>query len=256
MNNEAMQKLEKEFEKIAKKGYIKGIYNCLSSIGRTFENELNLPMNNIEMPDYNGIEIKTRRTFSKSYIHLFSAVPDGNKPLEIERLKNTYGYPYKRDRRYKCLYAEVFGNKKTFGGIKYQYKIDVDRKNQKIYLEIYDRYDNLIERETYWSFICLESKLMLKLQKLAIVNAWTKQIDGWNYFKYYKIDFYLLKDFETFLNLIEIGIIRFSFKVDIHLDEKRYGQTYDHGCSFEIQEVDLPKMYNKYKKKIVDSNKK
>ena len=79
----------------------------------------------MEIPDYEGIEIKTRRTYSKSYITLFNAVPDGGKSLEIERLKNFYGYPYKRDRRYKALYADVYGNNKTFGGVKYQYKLNV-----------------------------------------------------------------------------------------------------------------------------------
>ena len=42
---ETMKELQEKFNEISKKGYIKGIYNSLSSIGRTFENELNLPMN-------------------------------------------------------------------------------------------------------------------------------------------------------------------------------------------------------------------
>lgn len=33
----AFVKLNKEFERIKQKGYIKGIYNAPSSIGRTFE---------------------------------------------------------------------------------------------------------------------------------------------------------------------------------------------------------------------------
>lgn len=246
MQEEAIKKLQKEFNRISKKGYIKGVYNNFSSIGRTFENELYLPRNTMEIPDYEGIEIKTRRTYSKSYITLFNAVPDGEKTLEIERLKNAYGYPYKKDKRYKALYTDVYGNKKNFGGIKHQYKLDIDRENRKIYLCIYDRYDNLLEREVYWSFIYLESKIMLKLKKLAVVNAWPKEVNGWNYFKYYKIDFYILKDFETFLELIESGVIRVTIKVDIHLDEKHYGQTYDHGCGFAIKEENITKLYSKY----------
>lgn len=38
---EKLVELKKEFLKISKKGYIKGINNNYSSIGRTFENELN-----------------------------------------------------------------------------------------------------------------------------------------------------------------------------------------------------------------------
>ena len=247
MQKDAIKRLAKEFKRIAEKGYIKGIYNNSSSIGRTFENELNLPRNTMEIPDYDGIEIKTRRTYSKSYITLFNAVPDGEKTMEIERLKNSYGYPYKRDKKYKALYANVYGNKSTFGGVKYQYKLDVDREKHKIYLCIYDKHNHLIEREVYWSFIYLESKLMLKLKMLAIVNAWTKKIENWNYFKYYKIDFYILKDFNIFLKLIENGTIRVNLKIDIHVDAKHYGQTYDHGCGFSIQEKDITKLYTKYK---------
>lgn len=62
-------KLRKEFERIKSKGYKKGIYNNYSAIGRTFENELNLPENWFSIPDYYGIEIKTRRTYSKSFIN-------------------------------------------------------------------------------------------------------------------------------------------------------------------------------------------
>lgn len=246
MMENTIKKLKKEFDRIAKKGYIRGIYNNSASIGRTFENELKLPRNTMEIPDYEGVEIKTRRTYSKSYITLFTAIPDGDRPQEIERLKNAYGYPYKKDKRYKTLYANIYGNIKTFGGVKYQYKLDVDRKNKKIYLCVYDRFNNLIEREVYWSFMYLESKIMLKLQILAVVNAWPKQIDGWNYFRYHRIEFYLFKDFEVFLRLIEDGVIRITFKVDIHKDEEHYGQTYDHGCSFDIQEKDIVKLYDRY----------
>lgn len=42
---EKLVELKKEFLKISKKGYIKGINNNYSSIGRTFENELKLSEN-------------------------------------------------------------------------------------------------------------------------------------------------------------------------------------------------------------------
>ena len=241
-----IQELKEKFNEISKKGYIKGIYNCNSSIGRTFESELNLERNLNSKPDYKGIEIKTRRTYSKSAISLFTAVPDGEEQFEIERLKNDYGYPYKKDKRYKALYADVYGNKKNFGGAKYQYKIDIDRTEKKVYLCIYDKMGILIERKVFWSFKYLEDKLMNKLKVLALVNTWTNEINGWNYFKYYKIDFYILKDFDTFLKLLENGIIKITLKVDIYKDEIRYGKTYDHGCGFAIQEKDLIKLYDVY----------
>lgn len=237
--------LKKEFDKIKEKGYIKGISNDYSAIGRTFENELNLPENNFSIPDYYGIEIKTRRTYSKSAITLLNAVPDGKDLFEIERIKDIYGYPYKKDKNYKALYIEAYGNKLSFAGIKYQYKIDVNRIEEKIYLSVFDRYNKLIEKEVYWSFDYLKEKILNKVKYLAIINAWTNKIDGWNYFKYYKIEMYIFKDFETFISLIERGIIKIIIKVDIYQDKKKYGKTYDHGCGFAINESDLSKLFYK-----------
>lgn len=116
---EKLVELKKEFLKISKKGYIKGINNNYSSIGRTFENELKLSENEFSVPDYYGIEIKTRRAYSKSAITLFNATPDGEDLFEIERLKNNYGYPCKSDRNYKVIYIEAFGDKLNFAGVKY-----------------------------------------------------------------------------------------------------------------------------------------
>ncbi len=242
---ETFLKLQKEFERIKAKGYIRGIYNSSSSIGRTFEQELGLLMNKESVPDYNGIEIKTRRGYTKNTITLFSAVPDGEKPLEMARIKDTYGYPYHRDRNYKCLYAEVYGNKLRYSGIYHKYKLDVDDEVQKIYLCIYNTSNKLIEREVFWSYDYLQNKLENKLSYLALVHAWPNKVDNWNYFKYYEMSFYKLKNFSTFLELIRIGLIKLVIKVDIYMDEANYGRMYDHGCSFCIAEEDLEKLFDK-----------
>ena len=165
--------------------------------------------------------------------------------FEIERLKDTYGYPCKKDRNYKVLYIEAYGNKLNFGGIKYQYKLDVSRNEEKIYLTVYSRYNTLIERKTYWTFDYLKEKIENKLKYLAIINAWTNTIDGWNYFKYYKMDIYKLKNFNNFIDLVENGTIKMTVKVDIYTSEKYYGKTYNHGCSFTIEEHNLTKLYDK-----------
>lgn len=243
--DECMLELKEKFEFIRKKGYIKGIYNNLSSIGRTFERELNLPENEFCVPDYYGIEIKTRRAYSKSAITLFNAVPDGEDLFEVERLKETYGYPYKKDKRYKVLYIEAFGDRLNYAGVKFQYKIDVDKQEEKVYLCVCNRYDELLERKVYWSFDYLKSKIILKLKYLAIVNAWTNTIENWNYFKYYKINFFKLRNFEKFVELLEKGYIKLVFKVGIYTSEKYYGNTYDHGCGFTIKDEDVCKLFYK-----------
>lgn len=245
VTKEKFIELKREFLRISKKGYIKGITNNYSSIGRTFENELRLPENEFSVSDYYGIEIKTRRAYSKSAITLFNATFDGEDLFEIERLKNNYGYPCKSDRNYKVIYIEAFGDRLNFAGVKYQYRIDVDRSDNRIYLCVYNKHSKLIERKIYWSFDYIRERVLFKLNYLAVVNAWTNQKDGWNYFKYYKIDFFKLKGFDDFLNLLENGKIKIVIKVGIYLDEKRYGKTNDHGCGFAIKSEDLLCLYDK-----------
>ena len=247
MNKEIIKELEQKFQKISNKGYIKGIYNSFSSIGRTFESELNLPRNKESVPDYKGIEIKTRRTYSKSAITLFTAVPDNDGNYEIERLKDTYGYPYKNDKKFKVLYCDVYGNKLNFGGIKYQYMLEVNKNDKKVYLCIYDYKGNLIEKKIYWSFEYLKNKLLTKLTYLALVNTYTTKKDGWNFFKYYKIEFYKLISFEKFIELLKSGTIKITFKIGIYLDEKNYGKIYDHGCGFAIKAENINKLFSKIK---------
>lgn len=244
--NEQFLKLQKEFNRISKKGYIRGIYNTPSSIGRTFENELGLEMNKESIPDYQNIEIKTKRGYTKSTITLFNAVPNGQNEGELKRIKDIYGYPYKKDRNYKVLFTEVFGNKLTFGGAKYQYKLDVDKSVQKVFLCIYNREKVLLERKIFWSFDYLKEKLINKIKYLAIIKAWTKEIDGWNYFKYYKINFYALKSFDKFIECLKNGKIKLIIKINIHLDKEHYGQMYDHGCGFDISEEDISMLFYKY----------
>ena len=109
---------------------------------------------------------------------------------------------------------------------------------------MYDKKGNLIEDEVYWDFDILKEKLYRKLKYLAYVKALKKKIYDQKYFKYYEMKIYKLKDFKTFINLLDIGIIRISIKIGIYRDDKRKGNIHDHGTSFCIQEENLEKLYD------------
>ena len=55
---------------------------------------------------------------------------------------------------------------------------------------------------------------------------------------------YQLKNSDKFIDLIENGTIKVTIKVDIYLNPKYYGKTYDHGCDFTISEHDISKLYD------------
>jgi len=244
--DKAEKELNKKFLEIKKKGWIKSIQSGTSGIGITFEKLIGVANNDFEIPDYNGIEIKTKRRTSKSYITLFSATPDGPHFHEVERLRNEYGYPHSKSKEYKVLNNSVFANVKNKIGIDYYFQLKIDREQKKLFLAIFDKKRKIIEEEVFWYFETLEEKLYRKLRIMALISTDTKKIDNIEYFKYSEMKIYSLKDFNTFISLLEQGIIRISFKINVVLSGPKKGKIHDHGTSFEIQEQDLSKLYNIY----------
>lgn len=242
---EELNNLKKEFERIKKMGYVKATRSGYTGIGKTFEDLLGKKEDSLELPDYHGIEIKTKRGYSNSYTTLFGATPQGKKEFEIKRLRSAYGYPDSVYKSQKLLQNSVQANCSTLIGGKFLFKLVVDYEQQKIFLLITDMYMNFIEKKSYWTFEALKTKLERKLQYLALVKAWPNEINGEMYYKYYDIDFYKLKDFEEFIKLIEDGTIRITFKIGIFKKGARAGELHDRGTSFEIQEIDMYKLFDK-----------
>jgi len=247
MDNEIVD-LKKIFNKIKKMDWIKSSRQGTDAIGRTFENLLGQEENSLEIPDFRGIEIKTKRSYTKSYISLFNMTPSGKYYHEIERLQSVYGYYDKNLKDYKVLNNSVYCGRRTFIGTQYEFMLKVNWNEKKIYLYIFDIHGYLIEKDVYWDFDILKEKVYRKLSILAFIKAHRKFINRIEYFKYYDMNLYVLKDFETFISLVENGIIRINFKIGVFKSGRRKGQIHDHGTSFEIKECDLIKLYNKYTK--------
>ena len=132
-------------------------------------------------------------------------------------------------------------------GTKYFFKLDVDRKEKKVFLCVFDKSINLLERRVYWSFFTLKNKLYCKLRYLMLVDAWTNNIDGKMHYKYYKAMFYKLKDIDTFIDLIDKGFIAITFKISVYRGNYRYGLPHNHGLTFGISKKHLPLLYDEYK---------
>ena len=56
---------------------------------------------------------------------------------------------------------------------------------------------------------------------------------------------YKLRDFQTFIKLIEEGIIEVQFKIGIHREEQNLGKTYDRGTDFSIKYDDISNLYKR-----------
>lgn len=242
---EEILKLQKEFERVKSIGYVKSVNNSYSGIGLTFEKLIGVSNNNFEIPDFNGIEIKTKRKYSKSFITLFNSIPDGSNLFEIKRLQENYGYPDKILKQCKVLNGDVVANKKLNIGLKYKFELKVDRQSQKVFLNVYNN-NELIDNNSYWSFQILEEKLNRKLKILALISAWPTTKNNDIYYKYTNMEIYTLKSFSNFIDLIENGTIKVVFKIGVFRSGNRIGQIHDHGSGFAIREEDLLKLYELY----------
>lgn len=229
---EEIKELNEKIVKIKEQRWIKTKRKGTSGVGYTFEQLIGKEEENFPIPDYNSIEIKTSRRTSWGKIHLFHATPDGDYLFPIKDILEVLGYPDKDLPQYKVFNYTI--NAKTFTKIGYnkKAKIIINRNKQKVYLSAKDKYNKDLNIKISWSFDMLKQRLILKLKYLAIIKAETKKINNIEYFKYNEIIFYKLKNFETFINLIESGIINVTFMIGLYKKGKRIGETHGPRNSF------------------------
>lgn len=205
--DENAQLLIEKFKEISNNGYIKNNSKSFGSIGLTFEKELGKNPDSMYFPDYRNIEIKCTSRYSKYPLYLFTVAFDGPTIPEINRIVSKYGW-YDLDYKDKLvLFAKLgFKNSKLINN-KYKFKLSFDKNKDKIYLNVYDINDKLIERKSYIYVNSIYNHINLKLNKLAIIYASIKREKNANYFRYYKMNIYKLISFSKFLALLENDIV-------------------------------------------------
>ena len=225
--------------------WIKATEKGSASVGMTLESLLGKERDNFELPDYHGIEIKTKYSTTEEYMNLFNATPDSYL-FETKRLVTNYGYPSRDLPSHKVLNIGSLANRKTKLPSGYYFKLSVNRKKEQIILNIYNQNQVLINDDCAWSFKMLKDKLERKLSLLAFVKAERKwdEIERKIYFKYNEAKFYKLKSFERFVDLLETGRIKIIFKIGVYKKGKKQGQIYDHGTSFAIKYYNLHNLFD------------
>lgn len=220
--------------------WIESVNKGNGSCGLTLEKILNIQKNNFEVPDYCGIELKTKYSKKESKITLFHATPDSYL-FEIKRLVNTYGYinPNENFKRF----AIKLNTKRIKRMGEYIFTIKVNKIKKSIILKIYNTNFDLIDENISWSFDLLKSKLERKLSYLAFFHADRYYELQKVYFKYKDVCFFKLKSFDDFIDLINKGYIDITFSISCYVGNYRTGMIYDHGTSFSINEVDLNKLF-------------
>jgi hypothetical protein len=250
MNNKVknIDKIVSEFERIRDLGFLPNNRpnNKDGGIGNTFEDHLGVKENNLKDPDFIGFEVKSKRIFNESYLSLFSKSP--SQPKGANRiLKDRFGE--ERDSEFvglKKLYASIFGHRCGIVYDKYNMKLQVDRDSEHLKLVIMDLNMVVLYDEVIWSFDSLR-KASSKINKLFIVYADSKKIDGLNHFHYKEGEIYLNFNFDKFLNQIENGGIMFDIRIGVHKTEGRnYGKPHDHGSGFRVKKEKIRELFDDY----------
>lgn len=199
-------KLIEKFKEIANKKYIEGVNRSDGAIGNTFEKELGKVNDSMFFPDYEGIEIKCTGRFSNYPVTLFGVTFDGPTFPEIYRLIEKYGLPDKDYPEKKVIFAHIsYDSYEFLYNDNYIFKLDIDLSQEKIYLQVYDKYHNLIERESFVYLWSIYNHINTKLNYLALVFASKKKMFDKNYYRYYKMMIYRLKSYDNFLEQIKKG---------------------------------------------------
>ena len=121
----------------------------------------------------------------------------------------------------------------------------MDKDDEKIFLCVFDAGGVLIEKEAYWDINVIREKIRRKLNYLALVEIETKIDDDVEYYKYDKIVFYKLKEFDSFMRLFESGKIRVNFKIGYFSSGPRINQTHNRGISFDVNANYIDQLFKK-----------
>lgn len=161
----------------------------------------------------------------------------------MKRIFEKYGFRSKSDKSKKVLYCSVYSNFIIDVGLHYKFSLRVDYIARRVYLLVFDRIGLFIEKESFWEFDVLREKLYNKMKVLAYIEAEKKYVNGYEYFRYDSISFFSLKGFDTFISLLDKGVIGVFFKVDGYIDDN-LDLISSHGVSFCIKPKNLGLLYD------------
>lgn len=240
---ESIEHLKKKFKSVQEKGLCKSLRNGTTGIGFTFETLIGKNEDRTFEPDFEGIEIKVKLGYTKTPTTLFCLNPKGQDYIAKYLLDN-YGYPDKTDKKLKCFRVEAHSKKNKISVNRYILKLKVNYETKNLELIILDLNLNIIDSGIYWDFEELKTRLTKKLNYLAYVKAYPYKINNETYYKYTHMNIYKLKDFNTFLELIEKDKIHVIFNIGIAKKGPNIGKIEDRGTAFKI--------YNDYIEKLFD----
>jgi len=262
----SIQYMMSTFREIKSRGYIESIADYEYSerndgaVGDTYEHLLGEKRNNISGPDHKGWEIKTKRSNVLNATSLFSLKPSsedyGNQYTlnkfgifdgyyeEIKKLNTTLRTTRTsrvHSRQKPGWWRNSKGERKTGYSIKnypdgppvYPMKLEFNEAEEKLYLEVQDNKENVVNNKVYWNFEDIKNSYLSKFQKAIFIDAEVKRENGIELF-YYTSALIMEPTFDEFLAGIKNGLVRYDHKFDIDRSGPTDGKAHDHGSGFRV----------------------
>lgn len=213
--------------------WIPGIRHGDCSVGDTLEQALGIKQNSSKNPDYKGIEIKSKRSGSKTREGLFAQVPN----WEISNLKSSkeildyYGYVDALT-QIRRLYVTVTALKPNPQGL----KLVVNYKTKTLD-EVFVREDKIYP-VAKWDIETLLERLVGKHKETFWIKAESVKTPDAEFLLYYSIEHTKKPIVENFLKLIESGDITMD-----HLIKEKGKSAVEKGPIFKLKPNSFAKLF-------------
>lgn len=222
-----------QFKKIKELGWVKTHRTGSTGIGKTLEDLLGIPENNLNEPDFGEYELKSCRIDSKSMLTIFTKSPEPNK--SNTQLLAKYGY----GSNHKILHSTLTTTKFTpIANTQKRLKIVFDRKN--FYIASDTGKENI-----FWQKKTLCDTFNKKYKnKLVYVKAERRKRGASE--EFYFVEAYKASGFDCnkMIALLERGKIF----VDLRIGQYSNGKTHDHGTGFRIKAIDQHLLFKELKR--------
>lgn len=234
MKKWTLPKITRELRALKELGWIKSNRKHNTGIGKTLEDYLKIKENNIALPDFGVMELKSQRAGTASMMTLFTKKPEGITNAEI--LKR-FGYPDPEFPKHLILHQTITNGKKNGRG----FHCKVDIKEGKLWI---------LQNRTklgYYELEFLRQKADEKIGNgLILVFANCKKEKGHEYFHF--TEAWLLKDIDPkqFLTLS-----KYDIRLGVYRSGKNAGKPHDHGSAFRLTrltEKTFPLLFKTHKR--------
>lgn len=222
----------REFKKIKELGWIQTHRSGPTGIGKTLEDLLGIPENNIDGPDFGDYELKSCRLDSNSMLTIFTKTPRPKGAASTLRM--TFGYSsdaYDNDE--KVLHSTLSADRYvTVADTGHKLKINCDPSKISIVAEDGNEY-------AYWTRDELKKSFEKKYKNKFVYAKAKSKGTGANE-QFYFIEAYEVSGFNynAFVDLLEKGKIFVDLRIGQYHGGAKNGQTHDHGTGFRIRESD------------------